>query len=234
METSHQLTLLFTEENATSSLEASLANPTLSQAIAKETKTKDTSGQKCLEQYERFNPLSLWQKTFLDCLIGQMGEFSPTFVHRWNLKATKSRHLYFQLRRLKLRTKDTDCGLWPIPTTNDSHHTLTPSQELRSTLTGHVMRHHLPTPRSCMTGSISEARKNDRHGNLETVLSQILLPTVCAADGFKGTSSQTQKSLHTVFQTGGVSRLNPQFCLEMMGFPTDWTLSPFQDGVEKP
>lgn len=34
---------------------------------------------------------------------------------------------------------------------------------------------------------------------------------------------------------GGNFRLNPQFVLEMMGFPPDWTLAPFlsQNGEKK-
>jgi hypothetical protein len=30
--------------------------------------------------------------------------------------------------------------------------------------------------------------------------------------------------------TGKTSQLSPQFVLEMMGFPTDWTLLPFLNG----
>jgi len=32
---------------------------------------------------------------------------------------------------------------------------------------------------------------------------------------------------------GGTSHLNPQFVAEMMGFPTDWTILPFQSGETK-
>ena len=31
-------------------------------------------------------------------------------------------------------------------------------------------------------------------------------------------------------QTGMTSQLNPLFVAEMMGFPTDWTVLPFQNG----
>jgi hypothetical protein len=34
-------------------------------------------------------------------------------------------------------------------------------------------------------------------------------------------------------QSGKTSQLNPQFVLEMMGFPKDWTLLPFQNGETK-
>jgi hypothetical protein len=32
---------------------------------------------------------------------------------------------------------------------------------------------------------------------------------------------------------GGTSQLNPQFVMEMMGFPTDWTELPFRNGDKK-
>ncbi len=36
------------------------------------------------------------------------------------------------------------------------------------------------------------------------------------------------------YQTGKTSKLSPQFVLEMMGFPTDWTLLPFLNGEMSP
>jgi hypothetical protein len=35
-------------------------------------------------------------------------------------------------------------------------------------------------------------------------------------------------------QTGKISQLNPLFVAEMMGFPLDWTVLPFQSGDKKP
>jgi hypothetical protein len=35
------------------------------------------------------------------------------------------------------------------------------------------------------------------------------------------------------YQTGKTSQLNPLFVAEMMGFPTDWTILPFQNGETK-
>lgn len=61
-----------------------------------------------------------------------------------------------------------------------------------------------------------------------------MLPTPQAADGFKGCANQDQKSLHTTFQTGGDSQLNPRFVAEMMGFPVDWLELPFLDTAGSP
>lgn len=68
----------------------------------------------------------------------------------------------------------------------------------------------------------------------ETVFIPIgMLPTPKARDyqspGNHGTGGQ---DLRTVIssRTGGTSQLNPLFVAEMMGFPTDWTVLPFQAG----
>jgi len=50
--------------------------------------------------------------------------------------------------------------------------------------------------------------------------------------GEKVTGLENQDSLvkMTREMTGKPSQLSPQFVLEMMGFPTDWTLLPFLNG----
>jgi hypothetical protein len=57
-----------------------------------------------------------------------------------------------------------------------------------------------------------------------------LLPTPQAADADKTTKASARDNLNKTFQTGGTSQLNPLFVGEMMGFPEDWLVSPFQDG----
>ena len=57
-----------------------------------------------------------------------------------------------------------------------------------------------------------------------------LLPTPQTRD-YKGECHMTQSCLPNTFQT---SQLNPLFVTEMMGFPLDWLVSPFQNGGQKP
>jgi hypothetical protein len=60
-----------------------------------------------------------------------------------------------------------------------------------------------------------------------------ILPTPMASDcGDKVTGLESQDSLvkMTREMTGKTSQLSPQFVMEMMGFPTDWTLLPFLNG----
>jgi hypothetical protein len=73
--------------------------------------------------------------------------------------------------------------------------------------------------------------------NLQMPLKQMakfdMLPTPMASDcGDKVTGLENQDSLvkMTREMTGKTSHLSPQFVLEMMGFPTDWTLLPFLSG----
>jgi hypothetical protein len=66
-----------------------------------------------------------------------------------------------------------------------------------------------------------------------------MLPTPATRD-YKGARStealeeagrnQTNSLPDAFAQTGKTSQLNPQFVLEMMGFPPDWTTLPFLSG----
>ena len=82
----------------------------------------------------------------------------------------------------------------------------------------------LPTPREAASrGNCS----NDRNkGNLEDAIAK-LLPTPDCSD--RRSANSKQQGLSNVV-AGKASQLNPQFVAEMMGFPTDWTVLPFQNG----
>ena len=65
-----------------------------------------------------------------------------------------------------------------------------------------------------------------------------LLPTPMSQDGQNSTAPASQAGRDTlpgmVAATGTTSQLNPQFVLEMMGFPPNWTELPFQNGATNP
>ena len=86
----------------------------------------------------------------------------------------------------------------------------------------------LPTPREeASRGNCS----NDRNkGNLEDAIAK-LLPTPDCSD--RRSANSKQQGLSNVV-AGKASQLNPQFVAEMMGFPTDWTVLPFQNGAMSP
>ena len=71
--TSKQQILQFIEEPSTSSQEGSHANLTALQEKEKAKKMIDISGQKCLEQYEKFSQVGLWAKTLAGLLVGMEG-----------------------------------------------------------------------------------------------------------------------------------------------------------------
>ena len=111
METSKKQTLLFTEDKSTFSQGDSPANHTPSQAREKVKTMIDTSGRKCLEQYEKLNPDTSWAKTFVGSLVGMKDWFSTRCNLTWKMKASKSSRLYFQLQASTPRTKETEFGL---------------------------------------------------------------------------------------------------------------------------
>jgi ABC-type Fe3+-citrate transport system substrate-binding protein len=72
--------------------------------------------------------------------------------------------------------------------------------------------------------------------HVDYLYQQNLLPTPTADDNpQKNTGKRNQDGLQKrAYQTTGkTSQLNPRFVAEMMGFPTDWTILPFQNGETK-
>ena len=213
MKTSQKQILLFTEEQLTSSPEDSPVNPTQWQASDLEKKMSDTSGQRCLERFGKFSRHGLWAKTFSALLIGQEGWYSTKCRLIWKLKGTKYNRMYFQLAPSTLRTDEIGFGLLPTPTAMDS------------------------------TGATANMKSSQvKEGSMHSVtLSRWagMLPTPATRD-WKGARSEealeeagrnhTNSLPDSFAQPGKTSQLNPPFVMEMMGFPTDWTLLPFLSG----
>lgn len=89
------------------------------------------------------------------------------------------------------------------------------------------------------TSFYRENRKGVRFGvNLSDVLASGLLPTVKAQDCRHALHDRAKSSLgEEIAETFGDgtsqnSQLKPLFVAEMMGFPTDWTLAPFLNGLK--
>ena len=83
-------------------------------------KMNATSGQKCLERFERFNHVGSWAKTFSALLIGRTDWYSTRCKLTWKLKGTKYNRLYFQLAPSTLPIGETGFGLLPTVKTWDS------------------------------------------------------------------------------------------------------------------
>jgi len=251
---------------------------------------QDISGQKCLEQFEKFDHVGLWAKTFSALLIGQADWFSRRCKLTWNLRGTKSRRMYFQLVPSTLRTEGTEFGLLPTLTAQDFKRRGPNSKQQGLSNTENWVN-LLPTPTASdgtmgsiigendsfittKNGTPRKVNQNGQNGSigLGRFAAMGMLPTVQSRD-WKGTSGGHQKdrnlpgvltallptpatrdykgarttealeasgrtetnSLPDAFhQSGKTSQLNPQFVLEMMGFPIDWTELPFLNGETNP
>jgi hypothetical protein len=234
------------------------ANRTAQPESGSERKTSDTCGPKCLESFERFNHVGSWAKTFSALLIGTGDWFSTRCKLTWKLKGTKSNRLYFQLQASTLPTKETGFGLLLTPTTRKEVMDLDkfkkrmekyPNGTTMPNLATQVMG-LLKTP--CAADAYTEnlSKKEQKFGNSGTLAQEIqsgfvekrwpgLLPTPTTRD-YKGARStealensgrnHTNSLPDSFIQTGKTSQLNPQFVLEMMGFPPNWTELPFLSG----
>lgn len=120
--TSQKQISLFTEDQLTSLREVSHVNPTQPQESDLERKTNAIYGLRCLEQFEKFNHVGLWAKTFSGLLIGMEGWYSKRCKLTWKMKGTKYNRLYFQLFPSTHHTEETEFGLLlKTPTASDKN-----------------------------------------------------------------------------------------------------------------
>merc|ERR1711974_407217 len=74
-------------------------------------KMTDTSGQRCLERFEKLSQSGLWAKMFSVLLIGTMDWYSRRCKLTWKLKGTKYNRSYFQLQVSTHHINDIEFGL---------------------------------------------------------------------------------------------------------------------------
>ena len=213
----------------------------------------DISGRKCLEQLEKLNQVGLWAKMFTALLIGMEGWYSTRCKLTWKLKGTKYGRFYCQLAVSTHLTNDFEFGLLPTVTAMDSTNA---TATMKSTQVKEGSMHTVTLARAMTMGMLptpnARDHKDPQHPekyqvrkmkwaekgiNLQLGLPQYIqnqmLPTPMASDcGDKVTGLENQNSLVKITRemTGKPSQLSPQFVMEMMGFPTDWTLLPFLNG----
>ena len=224
--TSQKQISLFTEEELISSREVSHVNPTQPQESDLERKTNAIYGLRCLEQFEKFNHVGLWAKTFSALLIGMEGWYSKRCKLTWKMKGTKYNRLYFQLFPSTHHTDGTEFGLLPTPMAQDRETTVEQTMKRKEKYGGNTRGMYLqnfavmgmlPTPQAFDWNSAQTKEKYDERKlkekskgvNLHLPLKQLAV---------------------NLNPTGKTSQLSPQFVMEMMGFPTDWTELPFLSG----
>ncbi len=232
-------TSLFTEESATSSQEGSRASPSPLPGSNLAQQMTDTSGLKCLEQYEKLNHAGLLAKMFPALLVGQMGWYSSRCYLTWNLKATKSGRVYFRLQASTPRTSEIGFGLLPTIKTSDSDGNNRKLTDWKN-IAGNGKQYGISLPQLAANGLLPTPRTSDfqapgEHGSGgKDLRTTILLPTPQASDNpAKDTGKRNQDGLQKrAFQTTGkTSQLNPRFVLEMMGFAPSHCDSAFEKMV---
>lgn len=223
-----------TEGGQMSFSEDSHASHTAIVGSERERKMIDISGRTCLEQYEQCNPDGLWERTFTGLLLGTGDWSSMRCNHRWKLKATKSNRMYFQLQVSRHRVKDIEYSSSDIKKAWE--------RIFRNDLIPTVMAQERGFPTEEQWKSRQEKYGGERRGMyLSYFLAKELIPTVTAS-GYKGGLAQNSKAFNKRKEhhrgvelwewlqrklDGQTFQLSPLFCLEMMGFPLDWTLKPF-------
>lgn len=212
METSKNSTRQLTLDELIYSQEDSPANPTAWQESEKERRTNATCGRRCCALFENAPRATSWAKTFAALLVGMEGWSSRRCALTWRLVGTPYNRSYFQLQVSALPTEEIASGLLLTPTTREE----------------------------VMDKDKFKARmeKYDNGTTVPNLATQAfgMLPTPTAQEGDKITGKENQDSLtkRARLETGKTSQLSPLFVEEMMGFPRNWTASPFQNGEENP
>jgi hypothetical protein len=157
------------------------------------------------------------------------GWYSTKCRLTWKLKATKSHRFYFLLVPLTLPIEGTEFGLLhtmlPTPTAND----IMSSQEERI-----IIKNNRFIKKNKVSGTefgpklvdIARLLPTPNSYDWNTARSEEALQK--AKERHKQKGVVLQNSLRQIAGQG--SQLSPQFVMEMMGFPTDWTLLPFLNG----
>lgn len=238
------------------SAEASHANPTRPQESEKEKTTSATCGPRCCALFENAPRATSWARMFAGLLVGMEGWSSRRCALTWKLLGTPYNRSYFRLAASVHPTDGTECGLLLTPTSTqiceDPEKTQARTKDKGynkgskyNNLVSQVVYGLLPTPVASDHVPKSKMRPSREATNRKTgYLSEMtgMLPTPKTYDWntprspekwdeFSKKTGVTHKPLKQLLGKG--SQLSPLFVEEMMGFPKNWTASPFQSGDEK-
>lgn len=242
MQTYEQQNLQFGGDASTSLREDSPASRSAWPGNGSERRMTATCGRKCLEQFVKFVPAGSWARTFPESLVGRTDWCSSRRVLTWKMKASRSGRLYFRLVPSMPRTAGTEFGLSPTVMTQG----LKIHGENGSLKPMPVSM--LPTPTAIDAGGGRINRSLSPNASERPTLGMAakigLLPTPTANDARNVSlpASQSVRKSGIVkvamqsgkYRTGTGSRLNPRYVAEMMGFPPNWTESPFRHGAGNP
>jgi len=226
METSKNSTRQLTLDELISLQEGSPASPTPSQDYKEAMKTSATCGQRCCALFENAPRATSWAKTFSALLVGMEGWSSRRCALTWKLKGTPYNRMYFQLQASTLPIEDTEFGLLLTPTTREE---VMDKDKFKKRMEKYDNGTTVPNLATQVVGMLPTPRTVDVEGGAVSNVKN---------DG-KGWYRENAKGerwgvkLRDVAELGTNSQLSPLFVEEMMGFPKNWTASPFQSGDKK-
>lgn len=230
MKISSKQTSLFTEDKSTSSQQASPVSLSQEQVKDLERRTTVIYGRRIEEPYGRHDPPGLSLKMFLVSLLGKGEWHSNRFALIWSRTVTRYNRFLFRLSRKEHPTNANGSGLLLTPSTM-----LLPTPSTKNVSGGAVILNE--------KGNRIDTKGREWKGQLHDLAKSGMLPTPAARD-VKGANSlehmnkENGNSVDHIgqlpnylrYHTGESSQLSPLFVSEMMGFPTDYLVLPFQNG----
>jgi hypothetical protein len=147
-------------------------------------------------------------------------------------------------------------GMLPTPNARDWKDTIGNGKDApsigvtRGYSLGQKLNSMLPTPTAMDSTNATATMKSTqvKEGSMHSVTLSRFLLTPSASDGLRSGMTMDSLKRHNKVNAensnlaeqiahkvgGGTSHLNPRFVAEMMGFPPNWTASPFQSGEQNP
>ena len=170
------------------------------------------------------------------------GWYSTRCAMIWKGKDMKSNRFLFQLQASTHRTKEKEYGLLPTPTTQEPTSQCEIDSNGRRLTKDKKDSHSLNLGRMASMNLLPTPMAQDGKNstlppsqiNRTSLVGMLCTPTAQASRGNtshkRGKGNLTDQIAEMNLTTSKTSQLNPQFVMEMMGFPTDWTLLPFLNG----
>ncbi len=171
-----------------------------------------TSGQKCLELYNRSDPVG-W---LVKMLLGSSIWSSTRCYLTWKEQATPAKRWFFRLVPSTLRTEEIECALLPTITGFDAE-----CGDLKGKEYAEGSRHAI-NPHMTKNGTIRHIGKNggQSYARLDAVAEMYATPT---ARSWKTPCDHPKRKGRADVQTQVGGQLNPDWVEWMMGFPVGWT-----------